>query len=65
MRQPLAGAAGPPLEDGEQDPDVAAEATEVQALARHRTGRSGYVDIVRYIVMCVLLPLPWCTDQSG
>jgi hypothetical protein len=47
MRQPLAGAAGPPLEDGEQDPDVAAEATEVQALAQHRTGRSGYVKTVR------------------
>jgi ABC-type multidrug transport system ATPase subunit len=41
MRQPLAGAAGPPAEDGEQDPDVTAEATEVQALAQHRTGRSG------------------------
>ena len=56
MRQPLTGAAGPPAEDGEQDPDVAAEAAEVQALAQHRTGRSGYVNIILYAaVVCFCL----------
>lgn len=66
MRQPLTGAAGPPAEDGEQDPDVTAEAAEVQALAQHRTGRSGYVNIILYIAICVvLMSVTWRTGYAG
>lgn len=59
MRQPLAGAAGPPAEEGEQDPDVTAEAAEVQALAQHRTGRSGCAYIFTLFWICVLMFASW------
>ena len=59
MRQPLTGAAGPPAEDGEQDPDVTAEAAEVQALAQHRTGRSGCAYTFTLPWICVLMSASW------
>lgn len=46
LQPQLAGGKGPPAEDSELDPDVAAEAAEVQALAQHRTGRSGYAGLL-------------------
>lgn len=41
LRPPLSGARACPFDVDSLDPDVAAEADEVKALAEHRTGRAG------------------------